>query len=190
MNHKKYIPTDIIDCNTETENVWEYFFFNAEYLADYIKQNGYGSVLFSALWLNGPEFVKQYLDKYSKHMDMNAMNIFGHTFLTYAIVFSNRECVDYILEHGADVNKRIEINGNPTPLEMAITRPLIVEKLLKKGANTNITINKKPIKIYLHNEIVHELKKGQKRDDILMKRLMKTYYLIEIAEMNKKNENN
>jgi hypothetical protein len=180
--HEKYVPTDIMDCNRETENVWEWYRFNPLAVIDSIKEMGFRETLFAALWLNGPIFVKQYLEKYSKYMDINGRGIFGHTALIYAIIFSNRECIDYILECGADVNLPMDTIGNATPLAMAIDRPLVVEKLLKRGANTNIKINDKPIRQYLHNEIVYELKKGNNRNDVRMKRLMKTYYLIDTVK--------
>jgi hypothetical protein len=169
----------LLDCDSETENVWEWYHFNPQALVETIKESGFVETLLSAIWLNDPKFVKQYLEKYSKQFDINRRGYLGHTPLIYAIIFSNRDSIEAILEHGADVNKPMDTIAKETPLSMAIDRPLVVEKLLEKGANVDIKIHNKPIKEFLHGEIVYEMKRGFKRNYIRMKRLMKTYYLIE-----------
>lgn len=104
---------------------------------------------------------------------------FGYTMLYFAVLESNKEIIELLLQKGADINKQY-INGN-TVLHVAIKKnsPEIIKLLLNKGAdifieNHNIspvdfTIQKSNIdifKIIIENNINKQAKNG---DTILMK---------------------
>ena len=103
---------------------------------------------------------------------------FGYTMLYFAVLESNKEIIELLLQKGADINKQY-VNGN-TVLHVAIKKnsPEIIKLLLNKGAdifieNHNIspvdfTIQKSNIdifKIIIENNINKQAKNG---DTILM----------------------
>lgn len=93
-------------------------------------------------------------------VDMNAQNAEGNTALNIAISTKNLEMVKLLIEKGADVNQQTKHEYAPskfridTPLLNAVenSTPQIVEYLLQKGANPNVTNEMDESPIYLAYE--------------------------------------
>jgi ankyrin repeat protein len=109
--------------------------------------NAKGSWLLCAVIQGDLETVKTILsfkkdDKLSPLIDVNRMNKHGRTALHLAIQYGHADIVTYLLDHGADINKKEndDIIGS-TPHEMAILtgRLDILKLLLDRGVATETT---------------------------------------------------
>ena len=86
---------------------------------------------------------------------LNEYDKFGFTPLHYAVKNGHLDCVQYLVQQGARINKPVQKSNNEygvfTPIELSIlfNRMQIFECLIKKGAK--LVSTSKPFLIFIHN---------------------------------------